>query len=333
MMPIQQGLPRWRGFNLLEAFSVTSRGDFIEDDFRLIADWGFDFVRLPMAYTLWIEKGDVYRLKESMLAKIDRAVDWGQRYGLHVCLNFHRAPGYSVNAERPEPFNLWKDQAACEAFCFHWGAFAKRYKGIDSGHLSFNLVNEPANPSFTGMTRQDHERVIRAGYAAIKQADPHRLVIMDGLNWGTMPCPELADLPLAQSCRAYLPGGVSHYQANWVDSSAFPVPVWPGGVNWDLTPWDRAMLEEFYRPWGELARQGVGVHCGEGGAFKYTPHAVVLAWLRDVLEILTSLNIGMALWNFRGAFGVLDSERSDVAYESVQGHQLDRKLLSLLQEF
>ena len=48
---------------------------------------------------------------------------------------------------------------------------------------------------------------------------------------------------------------------------------------------------------------------------------------------LAAANIGLALWNFRGAFGVLDSGRADVQYEDWQGHQLDRELLSLLQEF
>jgi hypothetical protein len=43
--------------------------------------------------------------------------------------------------------------------------------------------------------------------------------------------------------------------------------------------------------------------------------------------------MGLALWQFRGAFGLLDSGRSDAAYEDWQGHQLDRRLLALLQEF
>ncbi len=60
---------------------------------------------------------------------------------------------------------------------------------------------------------------------------------------------------------------------------------------------------------------------------------MVLAWLRDVLEILTSNGIGLALWNFRGSFGILDSGRKDVQYEDFHGHKLDRKLLNLLQEF
>jgi endoglucanase len=38
------------------------------------------------------------------------------------------------------------------------------------------------------------------------------------------------------------------------------------------------------------------------------------------------------MWNFRGAFGVLDSGRADVAYEDFRGRKLDRKMLDLLRE-
>ncbi|MBC7353976.1 MAG: twin-arginine translocation signal domain-containing protein, partial [Thermogutta sp.] len=49
-------VPRWRGFNLLDFFQAMWRpveGDFVkvepvpEEDCRLIAELGFDFVRLP----------------------------------------------------------------------------------------------------------------------------------------------------------------------------------------------------------------------------------------------------------------------------------------------
>jgi len=83
----------------------------------------------------------------------------------------------------------------------------------------------------------------------------------------------------------------------------------------------------------ELVQQGISVHCGEGGAFCHTPHDVFLRWLRDVLEILTTHGIGYALWNLRGAFGVLDSGRADVSYQDWHGHQLDGELLELLRAF
>jgi len=246
-------------------------------------DWSFDFVRLPMCYRLWIKDGDDYKIHEPMLKKLDRAVQLAGKYGLHISLNFHRGPGYSVNREFIEPHNLWKDAEPLKAFCFHWQMLAKRYRGISKDKLSFDLINEPA--------------------------------------------PELADLGIGQSTRAYQPMFVSHYMASWVRGDRFPMPTWPGHG------WDRKRLQQHYQKWADLAKKGVGVHCGEGGAYNKTPHKVVLAWLRDVLEILTGHGIGLALWNFRGSFGILDSGRKDVKYEDFHGHKLDRKLLKLLQDF
>jgi len=58
--PPQTTLPRWRGFNLLSFFQAFSRGEqssgvIREDDLRWIRDWGFDYIRLPMDYWLWVE--------------------------------------------------------------------------------------------------------------------------------------------------------------------------------------------------------------------------------------------------------------------------------------
>ena len=50
---------------------------------------------------------------------------------------------------------------------------------------------------------------------------------------------------------------------------------------------------------------------------------VFLAWFGDVLDILSDNGIG---------FGVLNSGRTDVAYEDWYGHKLDRKMLDLLRK-
>jgi endoglucanase len=322
----QAVLPRWRGFNLQGMFTMRSSGDFPEDDFRWIRDLGFDFARLPLCYRLWIKDGDDYKIHEPMLEKLDRAIDLGNKYGLHVSINFHRGPGYSVNREFTEPHNLWKDKEPLDAFCFHWQMLAKRYQGISKDKLSFDLINEPPAPDGR-MSRADHERVVRSAVAAIRKISSDRIVVADGMSWGNEPAPELADLRIAQSCRAYQPMFISHYKASWVNSKDYPEPAWPGHG------WDRKRLEQHYQKWADLAKKGVGVHCGEGGAFNRTPHEVFLAWLRDVLEILTGHGIGLALWQFRGPFGILDSGRGDVNYEDFHGHKLDRKLLDLLQQF
>ncbi|HAI12898.1 MAG TPA: hypothetical protein DCM28_14410, partial [Phycisphaerales bacterium] len=105
-------LPRWRGFNLLNQFYAGSPQrdrPFEESDFAMIKALGFNFVRLPLDYRCWIVDGDWEQLDQAVLARIDQAVRWGQQYNLHVSLNFHRAPGYTV-AKPAEKTSLWSDE-------------------------------------------------------------------------------------------------------------------------------------------------------------------------------------------------------------------------------
>ena len=126
----------WRGFNLLEKFTLQMNSPFVELDFQRMSEWGFDFVRLPMDYRCWALDGDFYKIDEKSLRQIDRAVEFGRKYGIHVDICFHRAPGYCINPPK-EPLNLWKDEEALEACEYHWSLFAKRYKGIPSRRVSF----------------------------------------------------------------------------------------------------------------------------------------------------------------------------------------------------
>ncbi|MCX7028568.1 MAG: cellulase family glycosylhydrolase [Spirochaetes bacterium] len=468
--PSPEHLPRWRGFNLPDMVSAEwARGPFHEEDFRLIARLGFNFVRLPLDYRLWIEGGDWERIDAAAFADIDRAVQWGIRYGIHVSLNLHRAPGYCVNPPA-EPRNLFTDTRAQRVCALHWAFIARRYRGIANRNLSFNLLNEPNTDDGAA-----YARIVSLLCEAIRREDPDRLIIADGLSWGTVPCRELVPMRVAQATRGYQPLSLMHYRADWVEGAdSWPVPSWPplpvsaylygpdhddlagpltiegpfagevrlrvrveqvsrlsrlriradgrivldrsfrpgsGRGEWKiwqnlydldvfaripagtrsleianvegdwmtfteigflpaaakaeivLAPGDREwgsrqrplradlaaqerpftpvgtdagagatlLWERAIRPFEELERGGVGIMVGEFGAYRFTPHAVVLAWMRDCLENWKRAGWGWALWNFRGDFGVLDSNRPDVSYESWEGHLLDRKMLELLQ--
>ncbi len=320
-------LPRWRGFNLLEKFQQAQNARFAESDFRWIAEWGFDFVRLPMDYRCWTDARNPYRVREKVLKEIDQAVAFGRKHGVHVCLNLHRAPGYTV-AQPPEKLQLWKDEEAQRQFDFQWSMFAKRYRGIPSTQLSFNLVNEPGLIAKTA-----YAKVVRRVVAAIRDVDPDRLVIADGLFWGRTPVFELADLGIAQSTRGYDPDRVTHYRASWVSGSdRWPKPTWPLRLGEGL--YDRQHLaQRCIEPWKRLEAQRVGIIVGEWGAYNQTPHEVVLAWARDFLSFWKEAGWGWAMWNLRGSMGIVDSGRADVAYEEFHGHKLDRRLLELLREF
>ena len=471
-------LPRWRGFNLLEKFyKRRTNGPFKEEDFKLISELGFNFVRLPMDYRIWIKDGDWTTFDEAFFKDLDQTVAWGEKYGIHVCMNFHRAPGYTV-ANPKEKTDLWTDPQTQKICAMHWAFFAKRYKGIPSERLSFNLFNEPS-----GIDAKKHEHVVKIMVTAIRAQDPGRLIIADGRQWGKEPCMELLPLKVAQATRGYAPTEISHYKASWMHGAdQMPLPSWPlpkttgflygpgkkdlrkplrlqgtfsqptrlrirlgtvsnkgkivakadGKVIWERaftsgpgkgewktvvhkpqwnvyqnifdrdydmaiplgtkvvevdntdgdwltlteiglkpakgnTPesvlglsnqygdtqepigvvesvgrWqfktrvvkDQAWLwKENIEPWQKARTQGIGVMVGEWGAYNKTPHDVVLRWAEDSLKNWQKAGIGWALWNFRGSFGILDSERTDVAYEQWRGHKLDRKFLELLQKY
>jgi len=342
-------LPRWRGFNLLDFFSPNTGDSYsrtTDDDFKWMVDWGFDFVRLPMAYPRYVSfdrsrpitPDETCRFDDDAVGRIQSLVERAQRQGLHVSLNLHRAPGYCVNAGFQEPFNLWQDADAQEAFYRHWAMWARRFRDVSREKISFDLVNEPSTRA--DMNDQHAERspvpgevyrkVAKRAAEVIREQNPNHLVIADGNDVGSSPIPEIADLDIAQSCRGYFPHYISHYQAPWVfkNPADAPPPVWPGEM--DGKSFSRKNLEDFYRPWIQMVDRGVGVHCGECGCWKKTPHPVFLAWFGDVLDILTEAGIGYALWNFRGDFGMLDSGRTDIEYEEWYGHKLDGSLLQLL---
>lgn len=477
--PTAEKLPQWRGFNLLYKFNVGSAptpDSAMVEDFRMIASLGFNFARVPLDYRCWITGGDWEKIDEAKLREIDRIVALGGEYGVHVSLNFHRAPGFTV-AKPAEARSVWTDAEAQRVCAQHWAAFAKRYKGIPSAKLSFNLFNEP--PAIAESVYYD---VVKQMVAAIRAEDPHRLVLCDGLDYGNVPPKSLHALGVALCTRGYRPMNISHYKASWINGSdTWAVPQWPAaqvsaflygpmkkefqsslvfegplggatlrlrvntvstratlratdergtvlwehafvpgpgegewkkvvhraewktyanlydrdyliaipasvtrvdvrnvdgdwltlsevGVKADGKEWtmatvdtwglkhtgpvrfdpaqggggalrapsmlDRAWLrEKGYAPWSDAQAAGLGVMIGEMGAYQHTPHAVVLRWMEDVLAIAQENRWGWALWNLRGGFGVLDSKRSDITYETWEGHQLDRAMLELLQKY
>lgn len=470
-------IPRWRGFNLLEKFMFWGEHKpYQENDFRMISELGFNFVRLPLDYRGYIDGTDWEKFHEESLKQIDQAVRWGDRYQIHVCINLHRAPGHTV-AKPAEARDLWTDPEAQRVAALHWGMFARRYKGVPNSRLSFNLFNEPNE-----VTPETYAAVASKMLDAIRAEDPDRLVFCDGLSWGSKPVPELAPLGVAQMTRGYSPFQLTHYKADWVgDNKQWPVPRWPAysGTNGmllgpdkgddshplfiegplrknsrvrltftslsaksivvvtgtsgeigrreftagpDKGPWDKIVEKpewkiyqaegrvdmtltiprdtnrlgisnaegdwislgeigitppggaeettlqlqnlwaevpaiirylpdqaggpvlgipqgrewldnETVQAWSAYTNAGGSVMVGEWGAYNKTPHDVVLRWAEDSLKNWKSAGWGWALWNFRGDFGILDSNRDDVRYEDFHGHKLDRKLLDLLRQY
>jgi aryl-phospho-beta-D-glucosidase BglC (GH1 family) len=218
-----------KGFNLLGKFDVSwSNYGFTEKEFKTIRDLGFNFVRLPLDYRTFTQPGNWDNFVEFEFLKIDKAIEWGKKYGVHVSINFHRTPGFCVNSTSNLPINqqlnLWTDIVAQNAFIKHWEYFALRYKNELPIDVSFNLVNEPTNVSEPAYTI-----LMKRAVETIHAISPDRLIFIDGLDYGRKLLLSFKDEPnIAQAIHCYDPFMLTHYQASWVNGSMdWPVPHWP----------------------------------------------------------------------------------------------------------
>lgn len=217
-------ISKWRGFNLLEQYTAGKEKPFLESDFALIAEFGFNFVRLPVDYRIYDDVNAPRSYKADALKALDDAVALGEKYNIHVCINLHKAPGYCINPTKGINDELWTNAAAQEYFIDYWVMFANRYKRYSAERVSFNLLNEPARSSpdiFLALM----QRVVKA----IHDADPKRIIVMDAFKVGAVPMAQLYQMPgIVTAIRGYAPGTLTHYKAGWVKGSdTYAVPEWP----------------------------------------------------------------------------------------------------------
>lgn len=328
-----------------------------EGDFKQAADWGFSFIRLPV-FTTWFEPENTPGVfDEGRLKYLDNLIAWCRKYGLHADLNMHHPPGFGVSfIKRGIPITLWTSEDMLQRTENIWRMFAERYAS-EGDYLSFNLVNEPVGTDL-GTYRWFVRRMVKA----IRSVTPERYVTVDALMDQTtllrIPIPGLEDLPLIiQSFRNYEPGWFTHLAASWSLTGDLyqEQPEYPGvppnigkyleklPMDSPLRPWflnymgiriDKTWLEHFMRPFFQFRNEtGAFIHCGEMGVYtKKVDRVSYLNWFRDVLDILKEHDVGWALWNFRGPFGVVNTERPDFPLEKMpSGDLVDRELLEILQ--
>src|SRR5689334_3898259 len=77
-------IPKWKGFNISDYFQPDPGyvgTNTPEELFKFVADWGFDFIRMPVAYPTYlkltpkqqyINADDVYKIDENRANEIEK---------------------------------------------------------------------------------------------------------------------------------------------------------------------------------------------------------------------------------------------------------------------
>lgn len=359
----QKVLPFYKGFNLsylmcpqTGAENAGQRGyreklrsenpislKLVTSDLELIADLGFNFVRFPLNYVNFIKnyndfwQGAEFEFDEEKIQIVDKAVKRAEELGIYVQLSLHRAPGYTVGGEGLDGFRLWFDETANAAFEKIWVALCKRYKSFSKNSLGFNLINEPWS-QFAGevlLPEESHNRVMKSVVEKIRSLGDEREIFIDGMNWGRDIVGGMCGIKgVSQSCRAYDPTALTHYKT---EPNQNQTPLWPGITAQEShlydrnVVWDKQRIFDEFKAWAKMSQEtNTGVHCGEGGICRNVPHKTAMAWFRDVNEALEHYNIGFALWELRGIFGIMDSGRTDCRLKDFKGHMLDEEMYKIM---
>ena len=328
--PVVPAIGSWRGVNAVSMFyspwnktDDCAYGRYLESEFALFKKLGLNFARLPIDYRFFVSAYDWEHWLEEGLEKVDAAVEYGRKYGIHVNLCLYRAPGKIAYPAEKGTNAVTRDPVALEAFKRIWREFARRYKGIPNSELSFNLVNEPS------FSEKDFIHVFGETVDAIHKVDPGRFIILDGNRTATVPVPYFFNVPLTgQSFRGYAPGAFSHYGV-WYGGHPKVKPRWPKNAD------DKAMQWVVDGQAKMLAKQdcipkGYPVMIGEFGCYAKMDHESCLKWMEEGFREWRKRGYGWAIWDYDGPFGFVDSGRPDAEYIEIDGRKIDRKMLELL---
>jgi len=317
-----------------------------EEDFKTIARWGFNSVRLPLDAPWLYQEGGLGPRQKSRWDLLKTYLGWARDAGLLTILDLHQVPWHSF--AKPELENLWRNEKDLNSFCRLWEGLAGDLREFGDG-LWLEILNEP-----TARESKDWNRVALRVLEAIRKADPHRVVVIESTFWGAIDrlpdlCAGIQDDRVVYSFHFYSPMFVTHQSAPWwKDGSAYTERVeYPGSLpkaNEYLareipqatrifleregnTHWDRESLMDWFKPLLPLLKKGLPLYCGEFGVYEKAPRSTRVEWTRDVVGIFKELGIGWSYWNYKWLdFGVWPKTPEG------QTAPLDAQMLEILQK-
>ena len=156
------------------------------DDIRFIKSVGFNTVRIPLHYRLFMT--DQGEIEGEGWALLDRVLGWVREAGLLAIVDLHAAPGGQTGINHddgpgyPLMFYVPRDR---ELTVRLWRAIAQRYSG-DPAILGYDILNEPIAPYHdTATLNMRLEPFYKEVTQAIREVDPGRVVILAGGQWSS----------------------------------------------------------------------------------------------------------------------------------------------------
>jgi endoglucanase len=159
-----------------------------QEDIKFIKQSGFNSVRVPFSYRLFVSdtvpptlEGEGYRL-------LDDVVRWCKQEKLYVILDMHAAPGGQTGDNIDDswgyPF-LFESAESQDLTVNIWRKLAARYRN-EPTVIGFDLLNEPIAHYFkVDDLNPKLEPLYRKIVAGIRQVNRNQIIFLGGAQWDT----------------------------------------------------------------------------------------------------------------------------------------------------
>lgn len=240
-----------------------------EADVIFLKESGFNSIRLPMHYNLFIEEAaSNNNFKESGFEMTDQLLEWCKKHEIYLFLDMHAVPGgQSTDKAISDQYSpgLWDGNANGTSLQYQtklitlWKEVARRYaneKWIGGYDLINEIMHYPSR-NISAEIRSLYGRLV----SAIREVDKNHLIIIEGNGYAN-------------------------------------------DFNGLTPPWDDNMAYSFHRYWCGNAQSsiqwvldirnthGVPIWMGESGENSNT-------WFTEAVELLEEHEIGWAWWAYK----------------------------------
>ncbi len=307
-----------------------------EEDFKVIAGWGLDHIRLPIDYEL-VETADGTPVEKGY-ERIKTAAEWCKANKLNMILDLHKTCGYSFDLGYKES-GFFEDEKLQERFYKLWERLAESFKDVFAGtdrEICFELLNEVTDQAYS----KKWNAIAKTCIERIRKIAPTTKILV-GSYWNNSlasvkDLDEPYDENIVYNFHCYEPLLFTHQGAPWVGKNMNPdfrfhlkskysdytkmtsEKVGQIGTAFGAFPPDATVdvnyFETIFAEAVKIAEnRNVLLYCGEYGAIEKATPEDTLEWYKLISTVFNNHGIGRAAWSYKQMdFGLNDNRLDNI---------------------
>lgn len=227
-----------------EKFWNRFRTDYItREDIKFIKECGFNSIRIPFNYRLFVTEAPYYELKGVGYALLDSAVKWCKEFDLPVVLDMHCAPGGQTGDNIDDSYGypfLFESEENILLTEKIWVKLADIYKN-EKIIIGYDLLNEPIAHYFDkDKLNPLLEPFFKRLTSEIRKVDKNHILFIAGAQWNSnfSVFGKPFDSKLVYTFHKYWTPPTKDVIVDYIDyGEKYNVPIWLGESGENTNEW------------------------------------------------------------------------------------------------